>query len=154
MSHRIASVEPDPERFRLTIRWHNGAVTVRDLRRDVARREIFAALREPRVFGRVRVLDRGYAVGWPGTDVDFAADALWYQAHPGEQPFPDEVMTAADFTRWLHERGYSLSTAAAALGLSRRAVAYYASGARRIPRVVFLACMALACGRRTARAAA
>ncbi len=154
MSHRIALVEPDPKTFRLTLRWMNGTITVKDMRKDIDRRAMFGALSDPRVFRRVRVLDDGYAIGWPGTAVDFAADALWYQAHPRQMPFADEVMTAADFKRWLQNQGLSLSAAAEVLGLSRRAVAYYTSGKRRIPRVLFLACMALAGGRRRARAVA
>ena len=154
MSHRIKSVDADVLRFRLTIHWKNGAVTTKELRREIGRREIFAPLREARLFGRVRVLDQGYSIGWPGTEVDFAADALWYEAHPGDRAFPDEIMTGEDFRSWMRDEGCSLSTAAEVLGLSRRSVAYYASGARRIPRVVFLACMALAGARRRSRRAA
>src|SRR5207244_3442682 len=128
--------------------------TVKDLHREIARREVFAPLRKPDLFRRVRVLDHGYALGWPGTDVDFAADALWYEAHPRELPFPDEIMTAGDFKHWTREHGFSLSTAADVLGLSRRTIAYYASGTKPIPRVVFLACMALAGARRHTHAAA
>lgn len=154
MPHRIALVEPDPTNLRLTLRWSNGATTVKDMRKDIANRAPFAVLSDRRLFRRVRVLDDGYSIGWPGTKVDLAADALWYQAHPREMPFADEVMSAADFKRWMQAQGLSLSTAADVLGLSRRSVAYYAVGARRIPRVVFLACMALASARRTKSAAA
>jgi hypothetical protein len=143
MPHRIAGVEPNPETLRITLRWKNGATTVKDMRRDIARRMVLGALSDPLVFRRVRVLDHGYSIGWPGTAIDFAADALWLEAHPRERTSPDEVMTSADFKRWMHAYGLSLSTAADLLGLSRRAVAYYASGERGIPRVVFLACMAL-----------
>jgi hypothetical protein len=101
----------------------------------------------------VRVQDGGYAIGWRGTGIDFAADALWYEAHPKQLPFADEVTTADDCRGWMHEHGFWLSSAAHVLGLSRRSVAYYASGGRRIPRVVFLACMALsAISRRSAAA--
>ena len=154
MTHRIKSVDADPLRIKLTIHWNSGAVTTKELGRDIDHREIFAPLRDARVFRRVRVLDHGYAIGWPGADVDFAADALWYEAHPRERPFPDEVMTGDDFRSWMQDAGYSLSTAAEVLGLSRRSVAYYASGGRTIPRVVFLACMALAGTRRRSRTAA
>lgn len=155
MPHRIARVVAHPEDLRLTLRWKNGTTTVKDLRGDIATRAIFAPLSDPGVFRRVRVLDDGYSIAWPGTAIDFAADALWLEAHPRERTFPDEVMTPADFKRWMHAYGLSLSTAADLLGLSRRAVAYYASGERSIPRVVFLACMALlASARRKSPAAA
>jgi len=151
--HRIASVVADPDTLRLTLRWKNGAVTVKELRRDIEHRPAFKPLRDPRRFLRVRVRDRGYSIAWAGTDVELSADALWYQARPRDLPFPDEVMTATDFKHWMRDRGLSLSTAAEALGLSRRVVAYYAGGSRRIPRVVFLACMALVAARSKRRAA-
>jgi hypothetical protein len=151
--HRVASVEADSDTLKLTLRWKNGSVTVKDLRRDIERRPAFAMLRDPKRFRRVRVRDHGYAIAWPKTGVELAADALWYDAHPSELPFPDEVMTAPDFRHWMGERGFSLSAAAEVLGLSRRAVAYYASGSRRIPRLVFLACMALAASPRKRKAA-
>jgi DNA-binding CsgD family transcriptional regulator len=148
MPQRIARVEAHPENLRLTLHWKNGTTTVKDMRKDIARRAILAALSAPHVFRRVRVLDDGYSIGWPGTAIDFAADALWLEAHPRERIFPDEVMTPVEFKRWMHAYGLSLATAADLLGLSRRTVAYYASGGRRIPRVVFLACMALLAGAR------
>lgn len=154
MSHRIASVEPDSERSRLTLRWKTGGVTTKDLRRQIAGRALFAPLADPRCFRRVRVRDHGYSIGWAGTRVELAADALWYEAHPRELPFPDEVMTASDFKHWMQECGFSLSTTAEVLGVSRRSVAYYCSGERRIPRVVFLACMALLSAQRRSPAAA
>jgi len=49
-------------------------------------------------------------------------------------------MSPADFTAWLNRLDMSLSAAARELGLTRRAVAYYKSGGRTIPRVVMLAC--------------
>ncbi len=154
MAHRIASIEADPAHFRLVLHWKSGVITLKDMRRAIGRRSIFAELRDARVFGRARIVDGGYAIGWPGTDVELAADALWYEAHPREMPFPNEVMTAGDFKDWMQAQGLSLSTTAEALGLSRRSIAYYAGGTRRIPRVVFLACMALAGARRSIPSAA
>jgi transcriptional regulator with XRE-family HTH domain len=43
---------------------------------------------------------------------------------------------------WRAKRAYTLDEAAAALGLSRRMVAYYDHGDKPIPRVVALAAMA------------
>jgi transcriptional regulator with XRE-family HTH domain len=62
-------------------------------------------------------------------------------------------MTAADFKSWLKTEGLSLTAASDLLGLSRRTIAYYASGERTIPRVVFIACMAVASARKRRRAA-
>lgn len=42
---------------------------------------------------------------------------------------------------WMYENGLDLETAAIALGMSRRMVAYYRSGAKAVPRTVALACL-------------
>ena len=154
MSHRIARIETDPAGQALTLHWKEVAVTTKNFRHAIARRPLFAAPADPKTFARARVLDGGYAVGWPRTEIELAADALWYEAHPRALPWPDAVMTAADFKHWMQTETLSLSAAAGTLGLSRRTIAYYASGARAIPRVVFLACMALAGARRRTRDAA
>jgi hypothetical protein len=154
MAHRIASIEADPSRLRLVLRWRDGSVTTKDLRAEIERRPLFAALRRPSTFRRVRVLDHGYAIGWAKPAVDFAADALWYEAHRRGLPFENALMTKDDFKRWMRDNDFSLSTAAEVLGLSRRTIAYYASGAKPIPRIVFLACMALSSARRRSRKAA
>jgi hypothetical protein len=153
VTHRIVRIEVDVARRRLTLHWKGGVVTTKDLRRDIASRAVFAPLADPKVLARARVLDGGYAIGWPRTEIAFAADGLWYETHRGELPWPDEVMTAADFKSWLKTEGLSLTAASDLLGLSRRTIAYYASGERTIPRVVFIACMAVASARKRRRAA-
>lgn len=155
MSHRIARVETDVARRRLTIHWKQGAVTTKDLSADIASRPIFAALDDDKTFARTRVQDGGYAIGWPRTEIAFAADGLWFESHPRALPWPDAVMTAADFKNWMRAESLSLTSTAAMLGLSRRTIAYYVSGERTIPRVVFLACMAVTSAhKRRGRAAA
>jgi hypothetical protein len=153
VTHRIVRIESDADRKRLTLHWKGGAVTTKDLGRDIASRPLFAPLTDPKLFARARVLDGGYAIGWPRTEIAFAADALWYAAHPRELPWPDAVMTAADLKSWMKAEGLSLTGASDLLGLSRRTIAYYASGERAIPRVVFIACMAVASARKRRRAA-
>ena len=48
-------------------------------------------------------------------------------------------MSAAAFRGWVERHGFTLDRAAEALGLSRRTIAYYLSGAQAIPRTVMLA---------------
>jgi transcriptional regulator with XRE-family HTH domain len=52
-------------------------------------------------------------------------------------------MSPAAFKQWRERKAYTLDTAARALGVSRRMVAYYEQGAKPIPRVVALAARAL-----------
>ncbi|MBM3556014.1 MAG: DUF2442 domain-containing protein [Alphaproteobacteria bacterium] len=139
---RIISVQADPERQTLTLRWADRGVTIKDMRSLIAKRRVFAPLGDPRVFAKARVVDGGHGIAW-GDDIDYAADALWNESHPKDWPYPDVLMSAAEFRAWMAEGGLSLARAAEALGISRRQAAYYASGEKTISRLVFLACMAL-----------
>lgn len=53
------------------------------------------------------------------------------------------LMTPADLINWRSALGLSQRGAAAALGVSTRAVQYYEAGERRIPRHFGLACAAV-----------
>jgi len=67
--------------------------------------------------------------------IDMSAETLWRLA----QEQSHRTMTAASFRRWRVARDYTLDDVAAALGISRRMVAYYEQGDKPIPRVVALA---------------
>ena len=68
-----------------------------------------------------------------------AADTLWRLA----QEQAGVTMSPDAFRQWRERKAYTLDTAALALGLSRRMVAYYEQGTKPIPRVVALAARAL-----------
>jgi transcriptional regulator with XRE-family HTH domain len=68
-----------------------------------------------------------------------AADTLWRLA----QEQAGVTMSSDAFKRWRERKAYTLDSAARALGLSRRMVAYYEQGEKPIPRVVALAARAL-----------
>jgi hypothetical protein len=80
ITHAVA----DPDTHSVTLRWANGATTVSRFDHLVAN-GVFAALADPTVFVQVRVGERGRSVDWPG-DIDFCADALWFEAHPEDAP--------------------------------------------------------------------
>lgn len=143
MTRRIAYVTADCESRTLTLVWANRARTVYDMKPLLDSRAAFAPLRRPEVFAKVRVVEDGLGIGWPGTDADCSSDKLWYAARPQDNPFLDAIMTSADFKGWLARHGLSLSGAASLLGISRRQVAAYASGEKAVPRLLFLACMAV-----------
>jgi Protein of unknown function (DUF2442) len=130
---RISSVKY-LEEFSLRLRWVNGTVTSVDLREPVQRLKGLKSLRDKSVFATAKKGDGGHSVVWPG-DLDMGADRLWEMAleQQGRQD-------AVEFLRWRWRYGLSLSEAAAALGISRRQLAYYASGKHVVPRTVLLAC--------------
>jgi len=51
------------------------------------------------------------------------------------------LSTRADFAAWMERNRLSLSQAARAIGMTRRMIAYYKSGARPIPKTVWLGCI-------------
>lgn len=116
-----------PARLQLT--WSDGTVAKLDLNAHIP-----TVLRDPKIFARVEVGDWGHSVIWPN-DIEIGADTLWL-----------ETLSAtghADtrrFLEWRLRHGLSLSKAAEALGLSRRTVAYYSNGERKIPKPILLAC--------------
>jgi len=130
---RVASVKPAGE-YALRIQWTNGKKLPVDLRDIVHRLKGLRALRDPTVFARAAVGGGGHSVVWPG-DINIGAARLLELGL--EQ---NGRADALEFIRWRWRYGLSLTAAAEALGLSRRQVAYYASGEQEVPRYVLLAC--------------
>ena len=126
----------------LRLRWVNGSVTHVDLREPVYRLKGLRPLRNKSSFAQAKKGEGGHNVVWPG-DLDMGADRLWEIAL--EQSGHHD---AVEFIRWRWQHGLSLTEAAEALGLSRRQVAYYASGEHSVPRTVLLACRGWEAGMR------
>jgi hypothetical protein len=130
---RVARVKPAGE-YTLRVRWVNGKELPVDLRDTVHRVKGLRKLRDPVLFASAVVGEGGHSVVWPG-DLDIgAARLLEIGLEQGGRA------DAVEFIRWRWRNGLSLASAAEALGLSRRQVAYYASGAHEVPRYVLLAC--------------
>lgn len=130
---RIAHVRYADE-YTLRLRWVNGKTMSVDLREPVHRLKGMRPLRDQEIFALATKGEGGHSVVWPG-EIDMGADRLWEMTL--EQ---NGHLDALEFIRWRWRHGLSLSDAAEALGLSRRQVAYYASGERPVPRTVLLAC--------------
>lgn len=130
---RIASVKYAGE-FKLRLRWVNRSVTLVDLSEPIHRLKGLQPLLDTKVFAGAKKGEGGHSLVWP-TEVDMGADRLWEMAL--EQTGHHDTV---EFLRWRWRYGLSLTDAANALGLSRRQVAYYASGKHPIPRTVLLAC--------------
>ncbi len=130
---RIANVKPAGE-YKLRLRWVGGKTRVVDLSEPVQRLKGLRPLRDQSIFAHAAKGEGGHSVVWPG-EIDMGADRLWEMSL--EQ---NGHLDAVEFIRWRWRYGLSLSDAAEALGLSRRQVAYYASGERAVPRTVLLAC--------------
>jgi hypothetical protein len=143
---RIASVKHGGH-YKLRLRWVSGKTMVVDLSEPVRRLKGLRSLRNESVFARAAKGQGGHSVVWPG-EIDVGAARLWEMSL--EQNGHLDVL---EFIRWRWRHGLSLSDAATALGLSRRQVAYYASGERAVPRTVLLACKGWEAERHSAAAA-
>jgi hypothetical protein len=117
----------------LHLTWTDGTATDLDLS-GVLQNRAYAALRDPAEFSKVEVGDWGHSLAWP-SGADIGADTLWLETL--------SAIGHADtrsFLEWRLRHALSLSRAAEALGLSRRMVAYYSNGEKRVPKSILLAC--------------
>jgi DNA-binding transcriptional regulator YiaG len=136
---RIAAVSAAKKPLTLLVRWEKGDESRVDVSGLVEAFRVFEPLRRsPDLFKQVRVGEHGTDIVWTD-EIDMAADTLWRLA----QEQAGVTMSPDAFKHWRERKAYTLDTAARALGLSRRMVAYYEQGARPIPRVVALAARAL-----------
>jgi hypothetical protein len=139
---RIASVVVGKKPLTLILRWKKGETSRVDVSGLVATFRVYEPLRRsPELFARVRVGDNGTDVCWTD-EIDMAADTLWRLA----QEQSGQTMSSDAFKLWRERKAYTLDSAAVALGVSRRMVAYYEQGTKPIPRVVALATHALDAG--------
>ncbi len=118
----------------VTLHFESGKTFTVDLGEIVQSSKGLKKLRDAAFFARVVLGEGGHSIAWPG-DLDIGADTLWELAlrQSGQAD-------AAEFIRWRWKNSLSLTKAAEALGLSRRQIAYYASGEHKVPRTVLLAC--------------
>lgn len=94
----------------------------------------FSALRDFDEFAKVEVGDWGHSLSWP-SGAEMGADMLWLETLSATGH--DDVRT---FLEWRGRHALSLSKAADALGVSRRTVAYYSNGEKKVPKPILLAC--------------
>jgi len=132
-AYRIASVRALPKR-RLRIEYVGGTVVEVDMAPLIARSRAFKHLADPARFAAVQVGDYGWSVAWDDT-AELDSDRLM------EMALEQQGQTGAvEFRRWQERNHLSLNAAAEAIGLTRRTVSQYRTGARPVPRTVTLAC--------------
>jgi len=94
----------------------------------------FAPLQDTIEFSTVSVADWGWSLEW-NCGVTLDADRIIELSL--EQ---SGMLSNVEFRRWQDKNGLSLSDAAQEIGLSRRTISQYRTGARPVPRTVALAC--------------
>jgi hypothetical protein len=118
----------------LEIQWDDAHHSQIDLATIIAAHPALGSLSDPSHFAAVQIAPDGWSLEWPG-GLDFGTAQLrrWADEQSGE------TMPAAAFRRWMEGHTMTLDTAATALGLSRRTIAYYLSGQQPVPKTVMLA---------------
>ncbi|MDD5057445.1 MAG: DUF2442 domain-containing protein [Sideroxydans sp.] len=131
MPYTIKHVTAQPD-FTLLIAWAAGGQTEVNIADIIQHTRGLAALREPAAFALAGVGEDGLSVAW-SPELEISARRLWQLAN--EQTSDSR----AEFRDWLQRNQLTLTTAAEALGLTRRTISQYSSGARPLPKTVHLA---------------
>jgi DNA-binding XRE family transcriptional regulator len=106
-----------------------------DMRDVVERIASFAPLESHSEFTSAKVTDWGWTLEWDcGASLD--SDRLLEMALE-QSGMIDNVR----FRRWMDANGLSLTEAASAIGITRRTVSQYRTGARPVPHYITLACV-------------
>lgn len=83
--HHIRSASADSATLAVTLVWDDGSTSTKAMGPLIASRKVFKPLADAALFARVKVINGGRGIGWEG-DADICADALWYEAHPQDNP--------------------------------------------------------------------
>lgn len=120
--------------YYLRTTWNTGGALETDVEGVLRNNPALAAILDPEIFARARVGEQGGGIEW--MDAEFGADNIYAWAKEQAGQVSHEM-----FGAWMHRNQLSLSTAAAALGISRRMVSYYRAAHKAIPRAIWLACL-------------
>ena len=129
-----AVVVPEPNRLNIT--FGDGITMVVDLSAIIDRTPAFSPLKNKDLFSRACVGEWGLTVDWIPGELDMSGDNLRAEAIEQAGGISHERIW-----EWMHRNGLTLVTAAEALGISRRMLAYYRSGQKPIPKHIWLACV-------------
>ncbi|MEJ5999659.1 hypothetical protein [Paucibacter soli] len=132
----LLSVKPTPSAA-LLLHYADGEQFELSLVDTIMRHPSLERLKDPKVFGTAKVGEHGASVIWANDDaLELAASNLRARAIEQAGGVSHEFIW-----NWMARHELSLDAAAEALGLSRRMLAYYRSGAKPVPRTVALACL-------------
>ena len=120
--------------YRLRTTWSTGETLEVDLEPTLRRVPALAPLLEPTTFARAHLAPWGHGVEW--SDSELGADNVYAWATEQSGAVSHEMLDD-----WMRRNGLSLTTAAQALGMSRRMISYYRTAEKPIPRAVWLACL-------------
>ena len=120
--------------YLLRTTWSTGEVLDVDIESVLRGIPALANLLDTKIFATAHLAEWGHGVEW--FDSELGADNVyaWAKEQAGE-------VSHQMFGTWMHRNQLSLTTAADALGISRRMVSYYRTAHKAIPRTIWLACL-------------
>lgn len=121
---------------RLVLRFADGAEYPVDLAPVIQTHDALARLKDAALFAKARIDARGGYVVWIEDDLEMAADNLRNLAVEQSGGIGHEHIL-----NWMHRHNLTQERAAESIGISRRMLNYYLSGAKPIPKTVWLACL-------------
>ena len=120
--------------YRLRTSWSTGEVLDVDVEPVLRGIPALAGLLAPQIFAKVHLAEWGQGIEWHNAELGADNVYAWAKEQAGE-------VSHQMFDTWMHRNGLSLSTAAEALGISRRMTSYYRTAQKAIPRAIWLACL-------------
>lgn len=126
----VAALAP----YQLRTTWSTGEVLDVDVEDVLRRFPALAPILNPAVFATVHIGEWGNCIEW--IDAELGADNVYARAKEQAGEVSHEMLGD-----WMARNNMSLSSAAEALGISRRMVSYYRTAHKAIPRAIWLACL-------------
>ena len=123
------------EALGLTVTFGDGATMNIDMNGIIAQYPVLSSLNDPDLLKKAKVDESGRNVVW-NDDIDLAGDNLRAEAVEQSGGISHERIW-----NWMHRNKLTLDSAAKALGISRRMLAYYRNGEKSIPKHIWLACL-------------
>lgn len=120
--------------YHLRTTWSTGEVLDVDVGDILRKIPALAPILNPEVFRRVHIAEWGGSIEW--FDTELGEDNIYALAKEQAGEVSHEM-----FGDWMLRNHLSLTTAAEALGISRRMVSYYRTAHKVIPRAIWLACL-------------
>lgn len=131
---RVISVQVTAP-YKLSITFGDGQAMIVDLQEIIERIPALAPLKNINLFSNARRGEWGTSVEW-NDELDLAGDNLRAEAVEQSGGISHERIW-----NWMHRNNLTLDSAASALGISRRMLAYYRNGEKAIPKHIWLACL-------------
>lgn len=126
----VTAIKP----YRLCTTWSTGENLEVDIESRLRKHATLSTILDPVVFARAHIGEGGNSIEW--IDEEFGADNVYAWAKEQAGKVSHEM-----FDTWMRNNKLSLSSAAEALGISRRMVSYYRTAHKAIPRSIWLACL-------------